>query len=69
MTVKLVLKFEEFCKAREITQRELAKVAGIREPALSEMKKRSAWNVAHLEKIMNAYGVTDVRELIDAVEV
>jgi len=55
--------------ARGITQRELAKVAGIREPAISEMKKRSAWNMAHLEKIANTYSVTDVRELIDFEEV
>lgn len=67
MTLKLVLKIEEFCKSRGITQRELAKVSGVREAAISEMKKRSAWNVAHLQKIANAFEVKDIRELIDIV--
>ncbi|MNP63124.1 helix-turn-helix protein [compost metagenome] len=53
-----------------LTQKDLAKLTGIREATISDFARgsRTVINIDHLQRIANALNITDIRELIDLVE-
>ncbi|MEW9106432.1 helix-turn-helix domain-containing protein, partial [Paenibacillus sp.] len=53
-----------------ISLRELSRLADVRHAALSELSngKRSNIHFAHIEKIADALGIDDIREIIDFIE-
>ncbi|MCE5173526.1 helix-turn-helix transcriptional regulator [Paenibacillus profundus] len=70
MTKKVVVKIGELTKKHGISLRELSRLADVRHAALSELSngKRSNINFAHIEKIADALGIDDIREIIDLVD-
>jgi DNA-binding Xre family transcriptional regulator len=66
--VRIVIKIDQLCKDRGITKKELSERAGIRYPALSEMKTRSVINIKMIEKIAKYFNIKDLREIIDLKE-
>lgn len=63
------LKLRELLNERGISQKELAKMSGIRESTISEMCRnaRSGVNFTHLSKVAEALNISDITELIDFV--
>ena len=68
---KVVVKISDLLKKRKISLRELSRLADVRHAALSELAngKRANINFSHIEKIADALGISDIREIIDLVEV
>lgn len=64
-TVKI--KVKEAIESRNIKQKELAELAGIRESTISDIVRgtRTVINFEHLSKIAEGLDITDIRELID----
>lgn len=64
-TVKL--KVKDAIELRNIKQKELAELSGIRESTISDIVRgtRTVINFEHLSKIAEALAITDIRELID----
>lgn len=52
---------------RELSQKKLAEMSGIRESTISDIVRgtRTVINFEHLSKIAEALEITDIRELID----
>ena len=69
MRIKLVLKIDDFLHTRGYTHKTASQFTGIRAPSFSEIKKKTVINKEHLEKLANAFGVTDIRKFIDFVVV
>lgn len=61
------LKVKEALENRELSQKKLAELSGIRESTISDIVRgtRTVINFEHLSKIAEALNVTDIRELID----
>ena len=61
------LKVKEALDKRELSQKKLAEMSGIRESTISDIVRgtRNVINFEHLSKIAEALEVTDIRELID----
>ena len=61
------LKVKEAIEKRDITQKKLAEMSGIRESTVSDIVRgtRTVINFEHLSKIAEALQVKDIRELID----
>lgn len=61
------LKVKEALEKRELSQKKLAEMSGIRESTISDIVRgtRTVINFEHLSKIAEALEVTDIRELID----
>ncbi|CAH8707145.1 helix-turn-helix transcriptional regulator [Paenibacillus thiaminolyticus] len=70
MGKKVVVKIAGLTTKYGISLRELSRLADVRHAALSELSngKRSNINFAHIEKIANALGIDDIREIIDLIE-
>ncbi|MVP01001.1 helix-turn-helix domain-containing protein [Paenibacillus lutrae] len=70
MSKKVVIKIASLTKKRNISLRELSRLSDVRHAALSELSngKRTNINFSHLEKIADALGISDIREIIDLVE-
>ncbi|PZE19823.1 helix-turn-helix domain-containing protein [Paenibacillus xerothermodurans] len=68
---KVEVKIQTLTKQRGISLRELSRLADVRHAALSELAsgKRSNINFSHIEKIAEALCISDIREIIDLVEV
>lgn len=66
----LKVRLREALHDRNMTQKDLAHVAGIREATISAIarNKQDQVNLRHLEKIMDALNIADIRELIEAEE-
>lgn len=64
-TVKL--KVRDVIESRNIKQKELAELSGIRESTISDIVRgtRTVINFEHLSKIAEALDITDIRDLID----
>lgn len=64
-TVKL--KIKEILEERNITQKHLASMSGIRESTISDIVRgtRTVINFEHLSKIAEALDITDISKLID----
>jgi DNA-binding Xre family transcriptional regulator len=71
MPKKVVVKIPELLKQRGMSLRELSRLADVRHAALSELsnRKRSNINFAHIEKIADALSISDIREILELVEV
>ena len=61
------LKVKDALEKRELSQKRLAEMSGIRESTISDIVRgtRSVINFEHLSKIAEALEITDIRELID----
>ena len=61
------LKVKEALENRELSQKKLAELSGIRESTISDSVRgtRTVINFEHLSKIAKALEVIDIRELID----
>lgn len=61
------LKVKEALDKRELNQKKLAEMSGIRESTISDIVRgtRTVINFEHLSKIAEALKVTDIKELID----
>jgi len=71
MSKKVVVKISVLLKQRGISLRELSRLSDVRHAALSELAngKRSNINFSHIEKIADALSISDIREIIDFVDV
>ncbi|MFI2859342.1 helix-turn-helix domain-containing protein [Paenibacillus sp. JSM ZJ436] len=71
MAHKIVIRIPELLQRQGISLRELSRLADIRHAALSELSngKRENINFSHVEKIADALGIDDIREIIDLTEV
>lgn len=63
------LKIKEILEERNITQKKLSEMSGIRESTISDIVRgsRTVINFEHLSKIAEALEITDITELIDFV--
>ena len=61
------LKVKDALDKRELSQKRLAEMSGIRESTISDIVRgtRTVINFEHLSKIAEALEITDFRELID----
>ena len=64
-TIKL--KIKEILEERNLTQKNLASLSGIRESTISDIVRgtRTVINFDHLSKIAEALDITDISKLID----
>ncbi|MBP1991887.1 helix-turn-helix domain-containing protein [Paenibacillus eucommiae] len=71
MSKKVVIKISELTKNKKITLRELSRLADVRHAALSELSngKRENINFSHIEKIAEALNISDIRDIIDLIEI
>jgi putative transcriptional regulator len=65
--MKLRVKLAEVLHSRDLTQKQLAEMTGIRTAAISELynNQRTSINKEHIEKIAQALNITDINELIE----
>lgn len=68
-TVKL--KVKELLEERNITQKKLAQISGIRESTISDIVRgtRTVINFEHLSKIAEALEIDNISQLIDFEEI
>jgi putative transcriptional regulator len=68
--MKLRVKLDEVLKDRNMSQKELAELTGIRPAAISELynNQRKSINREHIEKIAAALNISDISELITIVD-
>ena len=61
------LRLNELLKERNLTQKEFAKLSGIREATVSELCRnvRDGINKTHLNKIANTLNIEDINSLIE----
>lgn len=71
MAKKVIVKISDLIKQRGISLRELSRLSDVRHAALSELAngKRANINFSHIEKIADALSISDIREIIDFIEV
>lgn len=60
----------ELIKERDISLRELSRLADIRHAALSELAngKRESINFQHIKRIAESLDIPDIREIIDLID-
>ena len=68
---KVKLKVKELLEERNITQKKLAKISGIRESTISDIVRgtRTVINFEHLSKIAEALEIDNISQLIDFEEI
>ena len=61
------LKIKQLLEDRNMTQRDLADMTGLREAAISEMINgtRTVINKSHIAKIMDALDLTDLNDILE----
>jgi putative transcriptional regulator len=71
MEKKVVVKLVQLTQERKISMRKLSLLADVRHAALSELSngKRESINFGHIERIAEALDISDIREIIDLVDV
>lgn len=64
--LKVKIKLKDILKQRNMTQKELAEMANIREATISEIVRgsRTVININHLTAIAEALNITDIEQLI-----
>ena len=64
--VKISLRVKELLKERNMSQKELATLSGVRESTISEICRnaRTVINFEHLSKIAEALDIKDISDLI-----
>lgn len=67
MNYKVELKVKNLLETKNISQKQLAEIAGIRESTISDIVRgsRTVINFEHLAKIAKALEIQDIRLLID----
>ncbi|MBR3952023.1 MAG: helix-turn-helix transcriptional regulator [Oscillospiraceae bacterium] len=70
MSYYVKLRLKEILEEKEITQKKLAEMAGIRESTVSDIVRgtRTVINFEHLGKIATALDIDDIRKIIDLEE-
>ncbi|MGE7216608.1 helix-turn-helix domain-containing protein [Priestia koreensis] len=70
MPIKAKIKLKEVLKSRDLTQKQLAEMTGIREAAISSLVRNHMERVSlhHIEKIATVLEITNTNELIELVE-
>ena len=65
------LKVKELLEERNITQKKLAQISGIRESTISDIVRgtRTVINFEHLSKIAEALEIDNISQLIDFEEI
>ena len=68
---KVKLKVKELLDERNITQKKLAQISGIRESTISDIVRgtRTVINFEHLSKIAEALEIDNISQLIDFEEI
>ena len=68
---KVKLKVKELLEERNITQKKLAQISGIRESTISDIVRgtRTVINFEHLSKIAEALEIDNISQLIDIEEI
>lgn len=68
---KVKLKDKELLEERNITQKKLAQISGIRESTISDIVRgtRTVINFEHLSKIAEALEIDNISQLIDFEEI
>ena len=68
---KVKLKVKELLEERNITQKKLAQISGIRESTISDIFRgtRTVINFEHLSKIAEALEIDNISQLIDFEEI
>ena len=68
---KVKLKVKELLEERNITQKKLAQISGIRESTISDIVRgtRTVINFEHLSKIAEALEIDNITQLIDFEEI
>lgn len=68
---KVKLKVKELLEERNITQKKLAQISGIRESTISDIVRgtRTVINFEHLSKIAEALAIDNISQLIDFEEI
>ncbi|MCI1694301.1 helix-turn-helix domain-containing protein [Aneurinibacillus aneurinilyticus] len=71
MTKRMIVKIRELTQNEGISLRELSRLTDIRHAALSELanQKRQNINFQPIERIAEAFGIRDIREIIDLIDV
>lgn len=71
MPKKIIINIPKLTKKHNISLRELSRLADVRHATLSELSnyKRENINFSHIEKIAEALQISDIREIIDLVDV
>lgn len=61
------LKIKELLEQRNMTQKELSMLSGIRESTVSEIVRgsKTVLNFGHLSRIAEALQITDIHDLLD----
>ena len=68
MTKKVInveLKIREVMSQKCITQTKLAELTVINQSVISQFGKKNSINRNHLIKIVNALGITDIKQILD----
>jgi len=65
--MEVYLKIKEVLTKREITQKTLSEMTGLRPTTISEMvnNQRQTINKEHLAKVIEVLAINDIREIID----
>lgn len=68
---KVKLKVKELLEERNITQKKLAQISGIRESTISDIVRgtRTVINFEHLSKIAETLEIDNISQLIDFEEI
>ncbi|QHW31458.1 helix-turn-helix transcriptional regulator [Paenibacillus rhizovicinus] len=71
MAKQLIVKIPEIIQQRGISLRELSRLTDIRHAALSELvnAKRQNINFQYIERIAKVLEISDIREIIDLVDI
>ena len=63
--INVELKIREVMSQKGITQTKLAELTGINQSVISQFGKKNSINRNHLIKIVNALGITDIKQILD----
>jgi putative transcriptional regulator len=71
MPKKVIVNISKLTKKHKISLRELSRLADVRHATLSELSndKRENINFSHIEKIAEALNISDIREIIELIEI
>lgn len=67
MSRKIELRLRQLLHEKNMTQKYLAEITGIRESTISDISRgtRTVMNFEHIAKIADALDINDIRELIE----
>lgn len=70
MAKRVIVKIKELTMKHNISLRELSRLSDVRHAALSELAngKRGSISFNHIERIAEALGINDIREIIELKE-